>query len=45
MWYGDKKVAKDMVKEQLEKKFEFGLTYLNLGIGALSYNGFKLKDY
>jgi hypothetical protein len=31
MWYGDKKVAKDMHKEQLEKQYQFGLTYINFG--------------
>jgi len=30
IWYGDKKVAKDMQKEQLEKKFVYGLEYLNV---------------
>ena len=45
MWYGDKKIAKDMEKEQLEKKFEFGLTYLNIGLGSHGGIGFKLKDY
>lgn len=44
MWYGDKKVAKDMQKEQLENKFEFGLTYLNIGQSILNSNGFKYKE-
>lgn len=44
MWYGDKKVAKDMQKEQLENKFEFGLTYLNMGASILNANGFKFKE-
>ena len=35
MWYGDKKIAKDMTKEQLENKFEFGLTYLNIGTSVM----------
>jgi hypothetical protein len=44
MWYGDKKIAKDMTKEQLENKFEFGLTYLNIGTSIMSGNFFKHKD-
>ncbi len=45
LWYGEAKVAKDMSKEQLETKFEFGITYLNLGFSSLASNGFKLKEY
>lgn len=44
-WYGDKKIAKDMEKEQLEKKFEFGLSYFNIGRSNIMNNNFKLKDY
>lgn len=44
MWYGDKKIAKDMTKEQLENKFEFGLTYLNIGTSIMTGNYFKHKD-
>lgn len=44
MWYGDKKVAKEMSKEQLENKFEFGLRYLNIGQSILSSNAFKHKE-
>ncbi len=44
MWYGDKKIAKEMNKEQLEKKFLFGLEYLNVGNSVLSINGFKHKE-
>jgi hypothetical protein len=44
MWYGDKKIAKDMTKDQLENKFEFGLEYLNIGQSILSGNSFKFKD-
>ncbi len=44
MWYGDKKIAKEMTKEQLEKKFFFGLEYLNTGTSVLSGNGFKHKE-
>jgi len=44
MWYGDKKVAKEMTKEQLESKFEFGLEYLNVGNSVLNSNNFKYKD-
>ena len=39
-WYGDKNVAKSMVKEQLVRKLHFGLKYLYLG-GAHS----KLTSY
>lgn len=44
MWYGDKKIAKDMTKEQLESKFEFGLEVLNIGTSVLAGNGFKHKE-
>jgi hypothetical protein len=44
MWYGDKKVAKDMTKDQLENKFEYGLEYLNIERSILAGNGFKHKD-
>jgi len=44
MWYGDKKIAKEMTKEQLENKFEFGLEYLNIGSSILTGNSFKHKD-
>lgn len=44
MWYGDKKIAKEMTKEQLEKKFYFGLEYLNIGSSVISSNGFKHKE-
>ena len=44
MWYGDKKIAKDMTKEQLENKFEFGLEYINLGSSVLTGNNFKHKE-
>lgn len=44
MWYGDKKVAKEMSKEQLENKFSFGLQYLNLGNCILTGNMFKHKE-
>jgi Ran GTPase-activating protein (RanGAP) involved in mRNA processing and transport len=44
MWYGDKKIAKDMTKEQLEKKFVFGLSYLNLGNSYVNNNGFRFKE-
>ena len=45
LWYGDAKIAKDMTKEQLEPRFEFGLTYLNIGQSAIPFFNFKLKDY
>lgn len=44
MWYGDKKIAKDMTKEQLEKKFHSKLAYLNMGVSILSGNAFKFKE-
>lgn len=44
MWYGDKKIAKEMTKEQLEKKFHFGLEYLNIGTSVLTSNCFKQKE-
>ena len=44
LWYGDKKVANEMSKEQLELKFEFGLTYINFGNSTIGSNGFRLKD-
>lgn len=44
MWYGDKKIAKDMTKDQLEKRFEFGLHYLDIGRSALGASGFKFKE-
>lgn len=44
MWYGDKKIAKDMQKEQLEKRFEFGLIQLDIGNSSLYGNGFKHKE-
>jgi hypothetical protein len=44
MWYGDKKIAKEMTKEQLEKKLEFGLEYINIGQSVLAGNGFKHKE-
>jgi hypothetical protein len=33
-----------MTKEQLENKFEFGLSYLNIGTSILAGNFFKHKD-
>lgn len=44
LWYGDKKIAKEMTKEQLESKFEFGLEYLNIGNSALRSNNFKYNQ-
>lgn len=44
LWYGDKKIAKEMTKDQLEKKFEFGLEFLNVGNSALGANNFKHKE-
>ena len=44
MWYGDKKIAKDMTKEQLENKFEFGLDYLHIGNSLLTGFNFKFKE-
>ncbi len=44
-WYGEQKVAKEMVKEQLETKLEFGLSYLNIAYSNICQNYFKLKEY
>lgn len=44
MWYGDKKVAKEMTKEQLENKFLFGLIYFNICGSNISNICFKHKD-
>ena len=30
LWYGDKRIASEMKKEDLEKKMHFGLKYLNV---------------
>ena len=43
LWYGDKKVAKDMTKDQLEAKFECGLKYINFDRCITAHNGFKHK--
>lgn len=43
LWYGDKKVAKDMTKDQLEAKFECGLKYINFDRCNTAHNGFKHK--
>lgn len=45
LWYGDKNVAKEMKKEQLEKNLYFGLQKLNLQDSILSKSLFRLKDY
>lgn len=44
LWYGDKKIAKEMTKEQLEAKFEFGLSYLNISRSILNNIAFKHKE-
>jgi hypothetical protein len=44
MWYGDKKIAKEMTKEQLENKLYYGLDYLDIGRSILTGNNFKHKD-
>jgi Ran GTPase-activating protein (RanGAP) involved in mRNA processing and transport len=44
MWYGDKKTAKEMVKEQLEARYEFALEILNIESGALGNLNFNLKE-
>jgi hypothetical protein len=36
IWYGDKNVAKEMKKEQLEKNLHFGLLKLDLGDSYLN---------
>ena len=44
MWYGDKKLAREMTKEQLEHKFHCGLVYLNMDNSYLNNNNFKHKE-
>jgi len=44
-WYGDKKVASEMKKEQLETTFEFGLEQIRFSACQMKNNGFRLKDY
>ena len=44
-WYGEQKIAKEMVKEQLEQHFEFGLQYLNLAYSVVGGFNFKLKEF
>lgn len=44
MWYGEEKVAKDMKKEQLVRKFHFGLKQLDLG-HWLIVNDNKVKPF
>lgn len=44
MWYGDKKIAKEMSKDQLENKLYFGLEYLNVGNSYFNGSNFKYKD-
>jgi len=43
-WYGDKKVAKEMQGDQLEKAFHFGLVYLDVSNCALTNYAFKMKN-
>lgn len=45
MWYGDKKIAKEMTKEQLDKVFHSNLKYLNIEDSNISNNYFKLKEF
>ncbi len=45
VWYGEQKVAREMTKEQLELKFELGLSYINLSNSNICGNGFKLKHF
>lgn len=45
MWYGDKKIAKEMTKEQLDVVFHCKIKYLNVEDSTISNNSFKLKDY
>ena len=44
-WYGDKNVAKEMKKEQLERNLHFGLLKLDLGDSLINTSTFKLKDF
>jgi hypothetical protein len=43
MWYGDKSQAKEMKKEQLDKKYHFGLKYLNIGGIRTNLAGYQFK--
>lgn len=45
MWYGDKKIAKEMTKEKLDKVFFSNLKYLNFEESNIGNNHFKLKEY
>jgi len=45
LWYGDKKIAKEMTKGQLDKTFHCKLTYFNMEDSSIYSNGFKLKNY
>lgn len=45
LWYGDKKTAKEMQKEQLISKFHCSLTHLDADHSNLGGSGFKLKSY
>mmetsp|Transcript_27056 Transcript_27056/g.19500 ORF Transcript_27056/g.19500 Transcript_27056/m.19500 type:complete len:204 (+) Transcript_27056:2690-3301(+) len=45
LWYGDKKIAKEMTKEKLDKVFYSNLKYLNLEESKIGNNHFKLKEY
>jgi len=44
-WYGDKKIAKDMNKEQLVRHYEWGLEYLDLKDCSAGNATFNLKEY
>lgn len=45
LWYGDKKIAKEMSKGQLDKSFLCNLKYFNMEFSSIHSNCFKLKNF
>jgi len=45
LWYGDKKIAKEMTKGQLDKSFHCNIKYFNMEYSTILSNCFKLKTY
>lgn len=43
-WYGDRKVAKEMQGDQLEKAYHFGLQYIDLSNCNIYNSSFKMKN-
>jgi hypothetical protein len=42
-WYGDRKVAKEMKGDQLEKNYHFGLKSVDMGNCSITQSAFKMK--